>query len=88
MVRNRLEDGSWNDTFFIDRDPTHFRHILNFLREGKSYLTKTGILDGPDGILYELKTEAEFYQIKSLMKAINDLEAEYMGKTPHSKTPS
>ena len=28
------EDGR----YFIDRDGTHFRHILNFLRDGETYL--------------------------------------------------
>ena len=51
------EDG----TFFIDRDGTHFRFILNYLRTGKLTL--------PDGakFLKELAEEAEFYQIQGIL---------------------
>ena len=47
--------------FFIDRDGTHFRFILNFLRTGKLTL--------PDGatFLKELAEEAEFYQIQGIL---------------------
>ena len=50
------EDGS----FFIDRDGTYFRFILNFLRTGKLTL--------PEGATFtkELGEEAEFYQIQGL----------------------
>ena len=51
------EDG----TFFIDRDGTHFRFILNYLRTGKLTL--------PEGatFLKELLEEAEFYQIQGII---------------------
>ena len=54
------EDGS----FFIDRDGTHFRFILNFLRTGKLTL--------PEGATFikELEEEAEFYQIPGLIDAL------------------
>ena len=54
------EDGS----FFIDRDGTHFRFILNFLRTGKLTL--------PEGVTFtkELEEEAEFYQIQGLIDAL------------------
>ena len=47
--------------FFIDRDGTHFRFILNYLRTGKLTL--------PDGatFLKELAEEAEFYQIQGIL---------------------
>ena len=55
------EDGS----FFIDRDGTHFRFILNFLRTGKLTL--------PEGATFikELEEEAEFYQIQGLIDALS-----------------
>ena len=55
------EDGS----FFIDRDGTHFRFILNFLRTGKLTL--------PEGATFtkELEEEAEFYQIHGLIDALS-----------------
>ena len=51
------EDGA----FFIDRDGTHFRFILNYLRTGKLTL--------PEGatFLKELLEEAEFYQIQGII---------------------
>ena len=51
------EDG----TFFIDRDGTHFRFILNYLRNGELIL--------PEGatFLEELGAEAEFYQIHGIL---------------------
>jgi uracil-DNA glycosylase len=33
-LNSQDEDGR----YFIDRDGTHFRHILNFLRDGETYL--------------------------------------------------
>ena len=51
------EDGS----YFIDRDGTHFRYILNYLRTGRLLL--------PDDKLVreELLAEAEFYQIRGII---------------------
>ena len=58
------EDGS----FFIDRDGTHFRFILNFLRTGKLTL--------PEGATFtkELEEEAEFYQIQGLIDAFRPVK--------------
>ncbi len=51
------EDGS----FFIDRDGTHFRFILNYLRNGELIL--------PEGatFLKELEAEAKFYQLQGIL---------------------
>jgi len=51
------EDGS----YFIDRDGTHFRFILNHLRDGELIL--------PEGatFLKELEAEAKFYQIQGIL---------------------
>ena len=68
------EDGS----FFIDRDGTHFRFILNFLRTGKLTL--------PEGATFtkELEEEAEFYQIQGLVDALkpanSTVEARNLGE--------
>ncbi|KAJ1401879.1 hypothetical protein B484DRAFT_405582 [Ochromonadaceae sp. CCMP2298] len=48
--------------FFIDRDGTHFRHILNFLRLSKSYKVEVGGAD-----VRELRRECEYYGIDQLM---------------------
>ena len=54
------EDGS----YFIDRDGTHFRYILNYLRTGRLLL--------PDDELVrdELLAEAEFYQIRGIVNEL------------------
>ena len=56
----QCEDGS----FFIDRDGTHFRFILNYLRDGKT------ILPEDKTSLRQLEAEAKFYQIQGLINAI------------------
>ena len=50
------KDGS----YFIDRDSTHFRYILNFLRDRKVNLSDNSIID-------QVLQEAEFYQIGPLI---------------------
>jgi len=56
------EDGS----YFIDRDGTHFRYILNYLRTGQL------IVPQDKTVCRELLAEAEFYQVEGI---INDLRA-------------
>ena len=56
------EDGS----YFIDRDGTHFRYILNYLRTGKLVVPEDKV------VRTELLTEAEFYQVEGI---INELKA-------------
>ncbi|XP_072116910.1 BTB/POZ domain-containing protein KCTD4 [Mobula birostris] len=53
-----------NGNYFIDRDGLLFRHVLNFLRNGKLLL--------PEGFqeIQLLAQEAEFYQIKPLIEAL------------------
>ena len=55
------EDGA----FFIDRDGTHFRFILYYLR--------TGQLSLPEGAtaLKELEAEAKFYQIQGILAELS-----------------
>ena len=67
------EDGS----FFIDRDGTHFRFILNFLRTGKLTL--------PEGATFtkELEEEAEFYQIQGLIEALSPAKVTVEACMPH-----
>ena len=51
-------------SFSLDRDRTHFRFILNFLRSGKLTL--------PEGATFtkKLEKEAEFYQLQGLIDAV------------------
>lgn len=62
----KLED---DGSYFIDRDGTHFRYLLNFLRDGGF---REGTLPQERGFLNELLTEAEYYQIHALIKLIRD----------------
>lgn len=57
-------DGS----YFIDRDGTHFRYILNYLRDG---CIKDGTLPCSETILRELLTEAEYYQLSGLVDMLS-----------------
>ena len=58
------EDGS----FFIDRDGTYFRFLLNYLRNGELIL--------PDGatFLKELEAEAKFYQLQGILDELKPKE--------------
>ncbi|UMM20496.1 hypothetical protein L5515_015750 [Caenorhabditis briggsae] len=48
--------------FFIDRDPTHFRLILNFMRDGHVELPET------EKEQKEILKKAEYYSVDGLMK--------------------
>eukprot|EP00601_Ochromonadales_sp_CCMP2298_P004200 CAMPEP_0173176716 /NCGR_PEP_ID=MMETSP1141-20130122/4614_1 /TAXON_ID=483371 /ORGANISM="non described non described, Strain CCMP2298" /LENGTH=343 /DNA_ID=CAMNT_0014099085 /DNA_START=687 /DNA_END=1718 /DNA_ORIENTATION=+ len=50
-----------DEHFFIDRDGTHFRHILNFLRSPEGYQVSRG------ADARELRRECEYYGIDQLM---------------------
>ena len=56
------EDGS----YFIDRDGTHFRYILNCLRTEKPIVPEDKI------VREELLAEAEFYQVEGIIKALKE----------------
>lgn len=58
--------------FFIDRDGTHFRFVLNFLR-GSTYLPKQR------NILLELLHEADFYCLQELKTNISKLLPKSVG---------
>jgi hypothetical protein len=49
---------------FLDRDGTHFRLILNYLRSGKI------VLPQDLSLLAEIQIEADYYQIKELSQHI------------------
>ena len=51
------EDGC----YFIDRDGTHFRYILNYLRTGQLVVPEDKV------VRKELQTEAEFYRVEGIL---------------------
>lgn len=55
--------------YFIDRDGTHFRYVLNYLRDGGF---RAGSLPADPCFLGELCTEAEYYQLAGLTRFITD----------------
>eukprot|EP00601_Ochromonadales_sp_CCMP2298_P000715 CAMPEP_0173180230 /NCGR_PEP_ID=MMETSP1141-20130122/6586_1 /TAXON_ID=483371 /ORGANISM="non described non described, Strain CCMP2298" /LENGTH=269 /DNA_ID=CAMNT_0014103029 /DNA_START=24 /DNA_END=830 /DNA_ORIENTATION=- len=69
--RHALSKGE-DGYFFIDRDGTHFRHILSFLRAPEGYKV-VGVADAEKE---ELRRECEYYGIDQLMFAIPYTEKE------------
>ncbi|XP_059159373.1 uncharacterized protein LOC131943333 [Physella acuta] len=59
-------DGS----YFIDRDGTYFRYVLNYLRDG---CIKEGTLPVSETMWRELLTEAEYYQLEEFAAFLKDL---------------
>ena len=51
-------------SYFIDRDGTHFRYILNYLRTGQLIVPKD------ETLRKELLAEAEFYQVEGIIEAL------------------
>ena len=66
--RHKLVRGKDN-TYFIDRDGTHFRYILNYLRDDLHLDTLPVDL----AILKELQREADYYQLSGLFDVIESI---------------
>ena len=64
--RHAMKADAKTGAFFIDRDGTHFREILNFLRSPDEYFMNGCLLDDEKHIA-DLKTEAGFYGMKEFM---------------------
>ena len=65
-----LRTGHECTELFVDRDPTHFRYILNWLR-GSRFLPED------DATLQELLIEADYYSISSMVEAIQRTHGRY-----------
>ncbi|XP_067648714.1 uncharacterized protein [Haliotis asinina] len=59
-------------SYFIDRDGTNFRHILNYLRDGKRSLDS---LRNQTALLQEILVEADFFRLSGLSLAINTMRS-------------
>ncbi|KAJ4842370.1 hypothetical protein Tsubulata_015730 [Turnera subulata] len=64
--RHTLSEDPDKGFVFIDRDGKHFRHILNWLRDGVVPLLT-------DAEYSELMREAEYYQLMGLVEGINSV---------------
>ncbi|XP_004365430.1 potassium channel tetramerisation domain-containing protein [Capsaspora owczarzaki ATCC 30864] len=53
--------------YFIDRDGTHFRHILNYLRYGRVHIALTSLTRDT---LMQLREEADFFQLRGLLQLL------------------
>ena len=60
---NKEEDGS----YFIDRDGTHFRYILNYLRDGGFEDGTQSLLPSDTDTRAELQREAGYYHLTGLV---------------------
>jgi hypothetical protein len=54
------------DILFVDRDPTHFRTVLNYLRG-------SAVLPVSPHSLRELRQEADFYSLSALVERVDEL---------------
>ena len=71
MFSGRYELKKESDgSYFIDRDGTFFRYILNFLRDG---CLDAGTLPQDCVVIKELHREAKYYQLSELVLYLNDL---------------
>ena len=68
------DDGS----YFIDRDGTHFRYVLNYLRDGAF---RPGTLPADPCFLGQLCTESEYYQLDGLTRILAEQVATLAGTT-------
>jgi hypothetical protein len=53
--------------YFIDRDGTHFRYILNYLRDGNTYIPFEN-----QQLVDELYEEVQFFNIENLLHRLEN----------------
>lgn len=69
MFSGRHELVEEDGTFFLDRDGTYFRHILNFLRDG----FQPDTLPQEEVVLKQIQAEANYYQLNGLVEAVESI---------------
>ena len=67
--RHELEPDADDNSYFIDRDGTFFRFILNFLRDG--YIDQ-GTCPSDQNVLREILREARHYQVAGLISFLEE----------------
>ena len=69
------DEPQWDEetnAYFIDRDGTHFKHILNYLRSGKLIISTPSTSNCSLSLFHqELYEEAKYYQIDNLINLLN-----------------
>ncbi|XP_069125577.1 BTB/POZ domain-containing protein KCTD5-like [Argopecten irradians] len=63
-------------TYFIDRDPRHFRFVLNYLRN-INFVSMARLLPAGTAVLEEILVEAKYYQLAGLQKLCERKIQEY-----------
>ncbi|XP_078377678.1 uncharacterized protein LOC144660827 [Oculina patagonica] len=66
--RHKLVQES-DGSYFVDRDGTHFRHILNYLRDG----FRADMLPQDEVSLREIVNEAHYYQLSDLVAGVENV---------------
>ena len=66
--------------YFIDRDGTHFRYILNYLRDGNTYIP----VDNQQ-VIDELYEEVTFYNIHNLQEKLDSIKATGYNKIEYTR---
>ncbi|CAG2184713.1 unnamed protein product [Mytilus edulis] len=79
-MRPFRKDEHGSPMYFLDRDPAHFRHILNYLRLGSQWSSQS--LPRVVRYLYDLRAETDRFQLQGLHDHINRrittlIESEY-----------
>ena len=77
-TNNITKNNNSSTTYFIDRDPDHFKHILNFLRTGTVIS-----LPADENGKKELLIEADFYGLDNMVNAMQSPVIDMKDLLPH-----
>ena len=76
-LHNLIKDSN-DESIFIDRDPTYFRYILNYLRSGGD--VKNFVLPSDNHALESLFVEARYYSMDGLTELISKSHQQLISK--------